>query len=305
MNPLTTNGAAVFVTGATGFIGARFVTRAGERPDVHVRCLHRQPPAPSGRNGVDLVGGDIRRPESYRDALRGMDLVVHLAATTGKAQPAEYFSVNVEGTRALLDACRSASVPRLVFVSSIAATYRDQAQYYYAQSKTIAEQAVRESGLNYLIVRPTIVLGPGGPIWNKLSALARLPVVPMFGDGTVRVQPVYVDDVVTFLMSTLDDASLPNSAVDLGGPDIVTFEDLLRRIARAVVGREPPVVHLPARPLLALLTLAERWSGSMLPFTVGQLSAFVNESVATTDSSVRLRVPRMTSLDNMLRLLSS
>src|SRR5207249_11038415 len=140
------------------------------------------------------------------------------------------------------------------------------------QSKQRAEQAVCESGLNYLIVRPTIVLGKGSPIWSKLLALAGLPVMPILGDGHVRVQPIYVDDVATFLLSMIAVSNLPDRAVDLGGPDVVTFEDLLRRIGRALRGRDATVVHLPARGTIALLAWMVLWlTPNLLPVPAGQL----------------------------------
>jgi len=204
----------------------------------------------------------------------------------------------------LLDTRRQASVRRLIFASSIAATYRDKTAYPYAQSKQRAEQAVCESGLNYLIVRPTIVLGKGSPIWSKLLALAGLPVMPILGDGHVRVQPIYVDDVATFLLSMIAVSNLPDRAVDLGGPDVVTFEDLLRRIGRALRGRDATVVHLPARGTIALLAWMEQWlTPNLLPVTAGQLSAFVNDSVAVDDSFAMDKRRGMKTIDQMLSLI--
>jgi len=249
---------------------------------------------------VELVVGDVREPPSYIAALRETDVVVHMAGVTGKAQKTDYFDVNVDGTAALLTACREAGVRRFLFTSSIAATYQEKGAYYYAQSKETAEQLVRDSGLNYLIVRPTLVLGPGSPIGEKLAALAGLPVMPIFGDGSVRVQPICVDDVVAFLTSTMEEPALPDAAVDLGGPELVTFEDLLRRIRRALIGRDSPVIHLPVRRVIDLLAWAERWLSPILPLTAGQLSVFINDSVATPDAFVAARVPHMKSIDDML-----
>jgi nucleoside-diphosphate-sugar epimerase len=294
----------LFLTGGTGFIGRQLLARLALHPSLHVRCLSRGATGvPGPTSGLEIVVGDLCVPATYSEALRGSDLVVHLAAATGKARPAEYSAVNVGGTRALLDACRRADVRRLIFVSSIAATYQDKTAYYYAQSKQQAEQAVRDSGLNYLIVRPTLVLGPGSPLWNKLVALAGLPVMPVFGDGQVRVQPIHVNDVVTFLMSMIEDPTLPDGAIDLGGPDVVTFETLLRRIRRALNGRDGPIMHLPARRAIALLAWLERWLYPIIPITAGQLSAFVNDGVAAYDPLVADRVPRMRTIDEMLELL--
>jgi nucleoside-diphosphate-sugar epimerase len=296
----------LFLTGGTGFIGRQLLTRLA-REDAHsVRCLTRRTALPTERLDarVDVVTGDLCEPESYLEALRGCDVVVHLAGVTGKARRAEYFATNEGGTRALLDACRRANVRRVIFASSIAATYQDKTAYHYAQSKQRAEQAIRDGELNYLIVRPTIVLGKGSPIWNKLVTLAGLPVIPILGDRHVRVQPIYVDDVAEFLLSMTAVSDLPDCAVDLGGPDVVTFEDLLRKIGRALRGRDSTVINLPARATIALLGWTERWlTPKLLPVTAGQLSTFVNDSVAVDDSLVTDKRRGMKTIDEMLALL--
>jgi NADH dehydrogenase len=294
---------SVFVTGATGFIGRRFVQRLAGGED-RVQCLCRRPGELPARDGLEIVLGDIRERSTYAERLRGTEVVIHLAGVTGKARTADYMAVNADGTRVLLDACRAAGVRRFVYVSSIAATYSDTSAYPYARSKQIAEHAVRSASLDYLIVRPTIVLGPASPIWQKLQSLARLPVMPIPGNGRVRVQPIYVDDVVTFVMAMLQEETFADRAVDLGGPDVLTFEDLLRRVRHRLVDRDRPTVHVPVNALMWLLRIAEPWAYPVLPVTAGQLSAFIYESTAAADPIVGQKVPRMTSVNEMIRMLS-
>jgi nucleoside-diphosphate-sugar epimerase len=292
----------VFLTGRTGFIGTRFAAQATNRA-FRARSLVR------GRSALaaheDAVVGDLRAPDSYRDALRGCDTVVHLAAVTGKASPEDYFATNVDGTRALVDACTSAGVRRIVYVSSIAATYRDKSAYPYARSKEAAEQIVRASGLDYVIVRPTIVLGSDSPIWKRLRALATLTVVPVPGGGSVRIQPIHVDDVAAFLCAMAAAPALPGRAIDLGGPDVMTFEEFLVLIHRVVRGDRPWTVHLRVRWFIRLLSGVERWVGPILPISAGQLSAFVNESIAREDPLVAATLPRMKTMDDTVRALAA
>jgi NADH dehydrogenase len=293
----------LFLTGGTGFIGRRLVAALMHARVDRVRCLIRSAASAVGeQDSVETVVGDLRNPSTYAQALRGCDVVVHLAAMTGKAKPEEYVAVNVEGTRNLLGECTRAGVRRVIFVSSIAATYRDKKAYYYAESKALAEQLVRESGLNYLIVRPTFVLGEGSPIWHRLVSLAALPVAPVFGDGRVRVQPIYVGDVVTFLVAMIGRQALPDEAVDLGGPDVMTLEDLMRGISRAVRGREAPIIHVPVRGAMAVLARAERWLFPILPVSAGQFSSFINDSVVTHGPVEPRDVPKTTMSEMLQRL---
>jgi NADH dehydrogenase len=250
------------------------------------------------------VIGDLRDSATYADVLSPSTVVLHLAAATGKVRAAECNSVNVDGTASLLDACRKKGVRRFVFVSSIAATYADTAHYPYAASKQRAEALVRASGLDYLIVRPTIILGKDSPIWKSLAGLAGLPVVPVFGDGRVRVQPIHVDDVAKYL-AIISGAALPNAAVDLGGRDVMTFEELLRRIARSLSGRDKRVIHVPVHAVMALLGAVEPWLWALLPITAGQLSAFVNDSVAHANGHPPASAVDLKSIDEMLALITA
>lgn len=226
-----------------------------------------------------------------------------MAAVTGKARPAEYASVNVDGTRALVEACVDAGVSRFVLVSSIAATFRNTSVYHYAASKQGAEAIVRGSGLEYAIVRPTIVFGRESPIWRKLRALAGLPVMPIFGNGLARVQPIHVDDVVAFLLSMIEAPTLPNRPIDLGGPESLTFERLLRKIRRLLRGSDSRVVRIPVAPIITMLAVVESSLYPVLPVTAGQLSAFVTDSVAADDPLVTDRHCGMLAIDDMLRTL--
>lgn len=294
-------GRLLFLTGGTGFIGRRLLARVAAERSYRLRTLTRRVDLTDTANDrLEVVAGDLREPATYGEALCGIDTVLHLAAVTGRAAPEDYFDVNVRGTVALLDTCARAGVGRFVYVSSIAATYPDKTAYYYAQSKLSAEDAVRKSRLNYLIVRPTIVLGSDSPVWRSLRALAGLPVMPLFGDGSTRVQPIDVDDVVTFLTSMIELPRLPDAAVDLGGPEVATFLTLLKRIRRRLRGRDTGIVNLPVRPIMILLAQMERWARPLLPVTAGQLSAFVNDSVAGHDTLVTNTVPAMRRIDEIL-----
>ena len=292
----------VFLTGATGFIGRRLVARL-DRPGRELRLLVRgdRPPAgAAGGGGAVLVRGALEDPASYAEALRGCNTVIHLAARTGKARPAEHFRVNAEGTAKLLDECRTAGVSRFLHVSSIAAGYADKRAYPYARSKERAEDAVRASGLRYLILRPTIVLGAGSPAWRGLAALAGAPVIPVFGDGRSRVQPVDVDDLAGCLLDLLEKDHFTGEVIEAGGRDVLAIEDLLARIHRALRGREPRVVHLPGRITVSLLAAAEIVLLPWMPLTAGQLSVFLNDGAAKPHPFMEGRLSRMKGVGEMI-----
>lgn len=293
----------VFLTGGSGFIGRRVVAALAASPEITVRALVRR----AGQIGdrVSEVVGDLGNSETYRAALRGSDCVVHLAALTGAASDDAHLAVNRDGTRALVEACNAERVEKIVFVSTIAVTYPDLSHYAYGRSKRDAESIVRDSGLEYLILRPTIVVGAGSPIWEKLSGLAALPVMPLLGGGSVRVQPVWVDDVARAVAGAARRSVLPSRAFDLGGPEALTFADFMRRIRRARTGKEGPALPLPLAPVLPIVGAIEKIAGGRSPVTRGQFAAFLFDSAAASDALAEELAPSRMTVNEMIAALSA
>jgi NADH dehydrogenase len=289
---------SLFVTGGTGYIGSRLLRRLDPGRYHRVVCLHRAPAQSDGR--LEHVRADLLDPASYASALAGCDTVLHMAAVTGKSRPEEYFRVNREGTKALLGECHRAGVKRIIYVSSIAAKFRDQRRYYYAQSKRQAEEAVAASGLRYTIVRPTMVMGEGAPVLQALARLAGAPVLPIFGNGRALVQPVSVNDLVACLEGILSSDDVDRRTIEIGGPQVLSVEELLVRIRRGMGRREGPVLHLPAGLIAAALGMAEKALLPLLPFTAGQIASFINDGSAAADERVARWQSRMENVDRML-----
>jgi len=298
----------VFVTGATGFLGSRVFAALRDR-GISVVALDRsgslrQKTRPG--DGVETVKADLLQPELYRDALAKTDVVLHLAALTGRATEQEHFRVNAQGAETLLEQCRLAGVQRILFVSSIATKFPDKSRYYYAQAKLRAEEAVRNSGLRFTIIRPTIILGRGSPILTALEKLATLPVIPIFGNGRALVQPIYVDDLVVYILEILEQDRFRNETLELGGPAALTIEELLQKIRRARRGGDTSKglsLHIPLGLLLPLLGAAESLGlGTLLPISVGQLSSFRYDGTIEPNGLHETRQKSLRNVQEMLAL---
>lgn len=264
----------VFITGGSGFVGRRLLP-ALTAVGAQVVALDRSGKLGADATGVQVVKADLLDPGGYREALAGCDTVLHLAAATGRAAAADHHRINAEGTRVLIDEARRAGINRFLFVSSIAVTFPDLGGYHYAQAKVSAEKSVRESGLRFLIVRPTMILGPGAPLLASLEKLALLPVAVLPGAGRALVQPIHVDDVVDCLVRAVTTDAFANETFVVGGADRLTMEQLFRRLRMARRGVSGPLVHLRLPLLQIPLGLAEAAGlGRMLPITAGQLSSF-------------------------------
>lgn len=294
----------VFLTGGSGFIGRRLIDALRGR-GVSLVLLDRSGAlAPLGTQpGIEVVAGDVLEPERYAVALSAADAVVHLAAATGKASAQEHMRTNAAGTEALLEQCRSRGVERFLFVSSIAAKFPDTRDYPYAQAKRRAEAAVRASGLRWVILRPTMVLGPGSPILTALEKLAGLPMLPIFGDGTTPVQPIHVDDLVAFITAVLEEDRFERETLELGGARQLTIEELVQEIRQARRGARGRPVHLPLAAILPALRVAESVGlGGVLPVTVGQLSTFRFDGTIESNPLHESRRGRLRDIREMLAL---
>jgi len=294
---------SIFITGISGFIGRYILRQLDFNAYDHVFCLSRSQTAflslPE-HNNLTYIYGDLSNSIIYGGYLNSTTTVLHLAALTGKAPPDEYIKVNVKGTQTLVDSCRCANIQHFIYISSIAVKYPKKFPYYYAQSKQDAEDIIRLSNLNYTIIRPTIVLGKEAIIWQHLLRLAKLPIIPLFGDGHNKIQPIYVKDLALCILALVNKKALYGQTIELGGPDIISFEDLLCGIRQRLSSKIPRRIHLSPKYLWPLLSLIESLSPSFLPFNVGQLSAFLYDSTIEPNKLFSQVQPQMKNISAIL-----
>jgi NADH dehydrogenase len=183
-------------------------------------------------------------PASLSEAAEGQDVVVHLVAIlTGK--PEEFQRVMEQGTRDLLEASRGAGVQRFVLMSALGTTEETKDLVPYYGAKWQMEQDVKTSGLEYVIFRPSFVFGRDGGALGQFKKIAKLaPVTPIVGPGTQRIQPIWVDDVAAYFAAGVAKPEAANRTFELGGPDVVTWNEFWSRLKQAQ-GSHRPSVHLP------------------------------------------------------------
>jgi NADH dehydrogenase len=292
---------SVFVTGASGFLGRNFLRKVDPKAYGRLVCLVRRPDVTVSDEGWEFVLGDLLETASYYRSLTGCDTVVHMAAATGKQPRDVYFRQNAEGTRILLEACQRAGVQNVLYVSTIAVNITDTSDYPYAESKRLAEKAVSGSGLRYTIIRPTIIMGDNSPVFEGLRKLALAPVLPLFGEGNTKVQPIDVGDLAEIIDCIVRDGWFDNRVLELGGPEVIEMELLLKRI-RVAAGKKPgPALRVPVWPMKPVLGMLERVIPGTLPVTRGQLKALTSDGTARPDEQMERWRNRMKGIDEMLR----
>ncbi|HSP71202.1 MAG TPA: NAD-dependent epimerase/dehydratase family protein, partial [Gaiellaceae bacterium] len=241
----------ILVTGGTGFVGGHVVheLRAQERP---LRLLVRDPRAGARAAGLgaELVQGDMTDADSLRRAVEGCRAVVHLVAIR-RGRPQDFERLMVQGTRDLLAAAKQAGVERFVHMSAAGTSEQTAQVVPYFRAKWESEQAVAGTGLAYTIFRPSFVFGRDGGALPMFMRQARYsPVTPVVGTGLAKIQPIWVDDVAAYFAAAIDKAEAVNRVFELGGPDVVTWNELYARIAK-VLGKRRGRLNIPSGLLRA------------------------------------------------------
>ena len=250
---------AILLTGATGTVGAAVLRRLTTRTEP-VRCLVRD----SRRLGaqrvrVQIALGDLADPGSFRNALRGVDTVIHLAASTRDQQRGSIEELDAMATLRLVRAAERSGVRRFVFFSAIGASLQSPTRFLRA--KALAREVVEAAELETTVFAPSIVYAPGEAWLTLLARFSYLPAIPVAGSGRALFQPIWAEDVADCVVAALDGPGGERNAFDLAGPETLSYEAIVRLGLRPI-GRRRPLVHLP-RPLVrASLRGLERLAGS-------------------------------------------
>jgi uncharacterized protein YbjT (DUF2867 family) len=293
----------VFVTGGTGFVGTAIVRELRVR-GIGVRALvrdsHRAERLTSW--GAEPVVGDVTDAAGLQAAVEGCTNVIHLVAII-RGPASAYDRVMAQGTRNVLEAARAAQVRRFVLMSALGVTEQTRTLTPYYAAKWQMEQDVGASGLEHVVFRPSFVFGTaGGVLPTFLRQVRHAPVMAVIGDGRKRLQPVWIDDVAAHFAAALDAPAAANRTFELGGPDVVTWDELYRRIAGALRKRRP-LVHVPARAARTGARLTEWIPRS--PLTADQVRMLeAGDNVVTgTDAVDAFGLPLVPLEEQLLRAI--
>lgn len=237
----------VIVLGGTGFLGQRVVRRLQDR-GCPVSAGTRSPDAAasyrsSWDSGVRLVGMDLADPDSLARALEGASAVVNCIGFYAETRQQSFQDVHTDAARQIARLARDSGVQRLVHISGIGASLQSPSAYVRARAE--GEAAVRSVCPGAIILRPSVMFSRSGAFFGDLQKIVdHLPVIPLFGSGRTRLQPVWAGDVAEAICRILDGARAPRKVFELGGPDVFTYREILRRLA-ARSGRRRLLLPVP------------------------------------------------------------
>jgi NADH dehydrogenase len=228
-----------------------------------------------------MAYGDVLSLPALKEAMRGVDTVVHLVAIIREKRNEKFDLINRRGTEVVVQAAREEGVRHFVHMSAIGA--HDDPAYPYLHSKWQGEQAVINSGLTYTIFRPSIQFGEGDEFINTLAGVVKaFPLVPVAGSGQVRLQPISVEEVGAMVSLVVDDPRFGGRTIEIGGPDHLTYNEITDIIARTLKVRRIKA-HLPLPLMKGLIRIMEVLL-SHPPATASQLELLALDNVTDIDS---------------------
>jgi len=241
----------VLVTGAGGFVGRALVPKLlGEGYEISA-LVRRTEDISIAHPRLAWHVGDIRDTEVLREAVKGVDYIVHLAAA--KSDEHDSHAINVDGAKSLIEAAQFAGVRGVVNLSTISTKFKQKG--LYAATKSSADELFKKSGIPCVTLRSSVIYGGSEEgIVGSVIRYTRLPLTPVIGSGLATYRPIHVDDVVHAIEKVLTAEIATAATYDLGGPDTISFDELATLVARKVHEKQAILVHLPI-PLAYALAL--------------------------------------------------
>ena len=259
----------VAVAGGSGFIGRAIVRRLAAIPAMKIRVLTRDPEKARARladtEAVEFVAADVNDAARLAAAVAGADTIVNAVQFDGypienPARGLTFNRVDYGGTVALIAAAKAAGVNHFIYISGAAADERSPNPAFRAKGR--AERALRDSGLTYTILRPSLVYGPEDRVVNGIAKALRItPIMVVPGSGRQLMRPLLVDDLAACVALAIGGRGR-NGIFEIGGRDAMSFDDLVRLVME-IIGRRRPLVHVPEALLLIAGAVAEKLPGAL------------------------------------------
>lgn len=279
----------VLLTGAGGFVGRRVLALL-RAEGYEVVAVSRHAERGQAAPGVIQVAADLAS-DAWHPWAAGCAAAIHLVGIIREIprQGITFDRVHRGLTARVVESCHALRIPRLVHMSALGA--RPDGATAYQRTKFVGEELVRSSGLRWTIFRPSLIFGPGDGFERSIvPVMRRLPFFPVFGDGQARLQPIAVDEVARCFVAAIQRAATESQVYELGGPEPLTYDEVLRRMAGAL-GLRRQLVHLPVGLARFLVAIAERFPSA--PITRDQLTMLLEGSTCEIGaSSLAFGVPQ-------------
>lgn len=289
----------VFVTGSTGFVGNHVLSALVERGHRAVALVRPGSEHKLKRpDGAEIVPGDVTEIADLTQGMRDCDAIIHLVGII-RAFPSRgvtFERLHTEATANVIAAAKETGVSRLLHMSALGA--RKDGSTPYLRTKFAAEELVRQSGLSYTVFRPSLIFGRGGEAVKMFADMVTKIMVPIIGDGKYRFQPVSVSTIAQGLERALELEAAQGQTLDVGGPDNVTFDELMDTLA-GVMGKTIVKIHMPVLPLRLVTSALQHAPG--YPLTTDQITMLLEGGTCDEKPFYELTGLTPVSLEQTLR----
>lgn len=287
----------VFVTGASGFVGSHLVKALSRDSSInHIFALYRKEEQIAFLPKVNPVIGDLSKlPGIKCDA--SIDILIHLAGYFKNESKKLCESINLQGTMNAISFCRNNGIKKILFYSTINVDLKSKG--LYASTKLMAEEEVKKSGLEYMIVRPALIFeGRKGSLGKVMGYAEKLPFVPVFGNGKAKEQPIHIDELIDLTMAMIKDFK-PGTTLYAAGKDAMTFKEMVQIIA-LTINKKGRILPIPAKPVHAVLRLFEK-AGIHIGISSEQVAHMSEDLVADMDETLNLYPIELKSFEENIR----
>jgi len=277
------------ITGISGYIGyhlANYLNQTNKKftglikPDTSAADINLL-----DNSGFKYIFVNFFDADSLTEALKGCNTIVHLIGTIYRPKNMGLDKIHKDVTATLISAAKKSGVKRIVYVSAIGADINAPSEYH--RTKAQAEEELKKSGLEYIILRPSLVFGKTHGIRNS-KIIARLadtirnsPFIPVVGSGKNKLQPIFITDLVKCIAESIT-LTEKNQTIELAGPDIMHFEDIVKTVAKAAGADNKPIIHIP-KPVAAVLALIMGKISSCPKITSDQVKMIDKDNILTSD----------------------
>jgi NADH dehydrogenase len=287
----------IAILGGTGFIGGHLCQElSGTKHEIIIIGRH----ARSGSITSNISGryGNIHDTESLASALKDVDIVYHLVGIIAETGELTFEKTVIGGTVNLVRACEESGVKKIIYLSALGTSGNALSNYY--QSKWKAEELIRNSSLEYVIIRPSVVFGPNDKFINMFAdMIRRFPIIPIVGDGRYLLQPVYVGDLARILIASAESESAQNKTIEIGGPDQISFRDLIA-IIKKILNKKRANIYIPFMLMKPMAAILEKIM-SRPPVTVDQLKMLKIGNVCDNHDLHSIYGIELTRLEDKIR----
>jgi NADH dehydrogenase len=247
---------------------------------------------------VEIVGGDVHDRESMNVAFESVDVVYHLVGIIAETRTLTFDKTVAEGTKNVVAACLETGVKRIVYLSAVGTSPEATSKYH--RTKWLAEEAIRNSGIEYTIFRPSIIFGPGECFVSILvRMISRLPLVPIIGDGKYELQPVYIDDLVRVMSRAPENENSLDRTIEVGGPGKYQYREIVT-ILKRILNKKRGSIYLPLWFMKANAFVLERVM-KPAPITRDQIAMLIAGNVCDNSKLEEIFDIELTDFEDGLR----